>query len=85
MEYNAVLLVIYFVGSIFNVQLGAPVVQELPYQSIEDCQAHEKVLEQREYTIDLEWKVYVRARCLTKEEYLAAKQDAAQALENTTK
>jgi hypothetical protein len=72
MEYNAVLLVIYFVGSIFNVQLGAPLVQELPYQSIEDCMAHAAMIENQQTQIDLEWTVFSRAQCMTREEYDAA-------------
>lgn len=72
MEYNAVLIVVYFVVSVFNIQLGAPVVQQLPYGSLEDCQQHAQMIEGQETAIDLEWKVYSRAQCMTRDEYEAA-------------
>mgnify|MGYP000101630387 FL=1 len=72
MEYNAVLIVVYFVVSVFNVQLGMPVVQKLPYASYDDCMAHAAMIENQQTPIDLEWTVFSRAQCMTREEYDAA-------------
>jgi hypothetical protein len=72
MEYNAVLVVVYFIVSVFNVQLGAPIIQHIPYTSLEDCKAHAQMLENQKTQIDIEWTVYSRSQCMTRQEYDAA-------------
>ena len=79
MEFNAVLIMVYFIVSVFNVQLGQPVVMTLPYQSLEDCKAHADMIEGGQMQIDIEWMVYSRSQCMTRAEYeamVAAQQQA---------
>ena len=68
-EYNAVLVIGMYVVSIFNVPLGAPAVQQLPYKSLEDCMFHAQMYEGAKAQIDLEWTVVSKATCLTKEQH----------------
>lgn len=79
MEYNAVLIIAYFIVSIFNVQLGSPMIMTLPYNSLEDCRAHADMIENGQMQIDIEWMVYSRSQCMTRAEYeamVAAQQQA---------
>ena len=81
MEYNAVLIIAYFIVSIFNVQLGQPMIMTLPYNSLEDCKAHADMIEGGQMQIDIEWMVYSRSQCMTRTEYeamMAAQQQAMQ-------
>lgn len=66
---NAVLITGIFVISIFNVQLGPPVMSFVPMETMEQC---EKFVTHftGDQKIDIEWNMYLRSRCITMEDYL---------------
>ena len=65
---NAVLIVVIFVVSIFNVQLGIPIYNFIPMTTMAEC---ERILPHftSDKDMDIEWKIHTRSQCLTIEEY----------------
>jgi len=61
---GAVLMIGHFIVSIFNVQLGAPVIYTLPFETMEQCEFYGKQLP-TDMQIDLEWKHSTRFQCFT--------------------
>jgi|TARA_B110000037_G_scaffold158869_1_gene179254 hypothetical protein len=66
---GAVLMIGHFVVSIFNVQLGNPVIYSLPFTTMEQCQQYQKYMPQEPIKIDLEWSHATRSQCFTKAEF----------------
>jgi hypothetical protein len=61
---GAVLMIGHFIVSIFNVQLGAPVIYTMPFETMEQCEFYGKLLP-TDMQIDLEWKHSTRYQCYT--------------------
>ncbi len=70
-DFNAVMVIGHFVVSIFQVPLGQPLYQFVPYPSMDRCQEYTQyVLTPRAgHTMNLEYKMYKTAECVTKEEF----------------
>jgi len=69
MTVGAVLMVGHFVVSIFNVQLGNPVIYSLPFTTMAICQQYQSYMPQEPIKIDLEWSHTTRSQCFTAEEF----------------
>ena len=54
----------HFIVSIFNVQLGAPVIYTMPFETMEQCQFYGEQLP-TDMQIDIEWKHSTRFECFT--------------------
>ena len=61
---GAVLMIGHFIVSIFNVQLGAPVIYTMPFETMEQCQFYGEQLP-KDMQIDIEWKHSTRYQCYT--------------------
>ena len=61
---GAVLMIGHFIVSIFNVQLGAPVIYTMPFETMEQCEFYGELLP-TDMQIDLEWKHSTRFQCFT--------------------
>ena len=61
---GAVLMIGHFIVSIFNVQLGAPVIYTMPFETMEQCQFYGEQLP-TDMQIDIEWKHSTRFECFT--------------------
>lgn len=72
-DFNAVMIIGHFVSSIFNVPLGQPLYQFVPYPSMEVCQEYVQYQQTTEngHIMSLEYKMYKNAQCITKEEFEA--------------
>ena len=57
---GAVLMVGHFVVSIFNVQLGNPVIYSLPFTTMEQCAKYQSYMPQEPVKIDLEWNHHTK-------------------------
>jgi hypothetical protein len=66
---GAVLMIGHFVISIFNVQLGNPVIYSLPFTTMEQCQQYQTYMPQQPVKIDLEWNHTTKSQCFTKAEF----------------
>lgn len=72
-DFNAVMIIGHFVVSIFNVPLGQPLYQFVPFPNMEVCQEHMQyqATPQGGHTMSIEYKMYKNAQCVTKEEFEA--------------
>jgi len=61
---GAVLMIGHFIVSIFNVQLGAPVIYTMPFETMEQCKFYGEQLP-KDMQIDIEWKHSTRFECFT--------------------
>ena len=61
---GAVLMIGHFIVSIFNVQLGVPVIYTMPFETMEQCQFYGEQLP-KDMQIDIEWKHSTRYQCYT--------------------
>ena len=61
---GAVLMIGHFIVSIFNIQLGAPVIYTMPFETMEQCQFYGEQLP-TDMQIDIEWKHSTRFECFT--------------------
>lgn len=82
MEFNAVMIIGHFVVSIFNIPLGQPLYQFVPFPNMEICQEHVQYQKTQDsgHTMSLEYKMYKNAQCITKEQFeeqMAGRQQAA--------
>lgn len=68
MEPQAVLFVASIVMSIFNVQLGNPIVKPYPMPTMETCQEYAQYM-QADDKLDLEYMLLTRTQCVTMEEF----------------
>ena len=70
-DFNAVMIIGHFVVSIFNVPLGQPLYQFVPFPNMQICQEHVQYQMTQEggHTMSLEYKMYKNAQCVTKEEF----------------
>ena len=70
-DFNAVMIIGHFVVSIFQVPLGQPLYQFMPFPSMDRCQEYVQyvVTPPAGFTMDLEYKMYKTAQCVTKEEF----------------
>lgn len=82
MEPQAVLLVAHFVMSIFNVQLGNPVMKPYPMPTMEVCQNYAGWMQAQD-KLDLEYVLVTRTECVTIEQFREMQaQQAAQGQNN---
>jgi hypothetical protein len=79
---GAVLMIGHFIVSIFNVQLGAPVIYTMPFETMEQCEFYSKLLP-TDVKIDLEWKHITRYQCFTIEEFQQMQQQQQQQQQGT--
>jgi hypothetical protein len=65
---NAILVTGIYIVSIFNVQLGAPILSFVPMTTMNEC---ERLVPHftGDQKIDIEWTMYMRSQCLTMNEY----------------
>ena len=72
-DFNAVMIIGHFVVSVFNVPLGQPLYQFVPFPNMEICQEHiqYQVTPQTGHQMSLEYKMYKNAQCVTREEFEA--------------
>lgn len=83
-DYGAVLIVGHFVISAFNVPLGNPFYQFIPYPSMEVCEQYAQYEAVPDgYPVSIEYKLYKTAECMTKEDFQAAIAAQQQAQEPT--
>jgi hypothetical protein len=70
-DFNAVMIIGHFVVSIFQIPLGQPLYQFMPFPSMDRCQEYIQyvVTPPAGFTMDLEYKMYKTAECITKEEF----------------
>ena len=68
MESQAVLLVAHYIVSLFNVQLGNPVMKPYPYPTMAVCQEYAGYMQGQE-KLDLEWMLVTRTQCITMAEF----------------
>lgn len=71
MEFNAVMIIGHFVVSIFNIQLGQPLYQFVPYPNMDVCQQQVAfhVTPDTGHKMSLEYKMFTNAQCVTREEF----------------
>jgi hypothetical protein len=72
-DFNAVMIIGHFVMSIFNIPLGQPLYQFVPYPNMEVCQEHMQYQKTPVggHTMSLEYKMSKNAQCVTREEFEA--------------
>jgi hypothetical protein len=70
-EFSAVMIIGHFVVSLFQVPLGQPLYQFVPYPSMERCQEYSQYLQTPSggHTMSLEYKMYKTIECISKEEF----------------
>lgn len=73
-DYGAVLIIGQFIVSVFNVPLGNPLYQFIPYPTMEVCQQYAAyhALPPQGYPVSIEYKLYNQVECMTKEDFQAA-------------
>ena len=72
-DFNAVLILGHFVVSIFNVPLGQPLYQFIPFPNMEVCQQYTQYHAiPQGYQLSMEYKIYKNAECMTREDFEAA-------------
>lgn len=73
MEYGAILILGHFVMSIFQVPLGNPMWQFVPYPNMEVCQSHIQYHQtpQGGYQISTEHRMFKQVQCMTRAEFEA--------------
>ena len=62
---GAVLMIGHFIVSIFNVQLGVPVIYTMPFTTMEQCEVYNEFLPKQPIQIDIEWMHHTRSQCFT--------------------
>ena len=65
---GAVMMIGHFIVSIFNIQLGVPVIYTMPFETMEQCEFYGELLP-TDMQIDLEWKHSTRFQCFTITEF----------------
>lgn len=72
-DFNAVMIIGHFVVSVFNVPLGQPLYQFVPFPNMEICQEHTQyqATPPTGHQMSLEYKMYKNAQCVTREEFEA--------------
>jgi len=70
-DFNAVMVIGHFVASIFQIPLGQPLYQFVPFPSMEKCEEYVEymVTPQGGHTMSIEYKMYKTAQCVTREEF----------------
>jgi hypothetical protein len=66
---GAVLMIGHFVVSIFQVQLGNPVIYSLPFATMEQCETYKNYMPQQPIQLDIEWQHHTKTQCFTQEEF----------------
>lgn len=76
MDFTAVMVVGHFVVSVFNVPLGNPMWQFVPFPNMELCQQYVQYQQTppNGYQLSIEHKMYKTAQCVTREEFEAQMQ-----------
>jgi len=68
-QVGAVLMIGHFIVSIFNVQLGNPVIYSLPFSTMEQCEVYNNYMPKEPIKLDLEWQHHTRSQCFTAEQF----------------
>ena len=68
-QVGAVLMIGHFIVSIFNVQLGNPVIYSLPFSTMEQCETYNNYMPKEPIKLDLEWQHHTRSQCFTAEQF----------------
>jgi hypothetical protein len=68
---GAVLMIGHFVVSIFQVQLGNPIIYSLPFKTMEQCEVYKNYMPQQPIKMDLEWNHITKTQCFTQEQFKA--------------
>ena len=70
-EFSAVMVIGHFIVSVFQVPLGQPLYQFVPFPSMEKCEEYVQymVTPPTGHTMSLEYKMWKSAQCVTKEEF----------------
>jgi len=68
---GAVLMIGHFVVSIFQVQLGNPIIYSLPFTTMEQCEVYKNYMPQQPIKMDLEWNHITKTQCFTQEQFKA--------------
>ena len=78
MDFAAVMVIGHFVVSVFNVPLGTPMYQFVPFPNMEICQEHVQyqVTQPQGYQLSIEYKMYKTAQCVTREEFQERMEEA---------
>lgn len=86
MDFTAVMVIGHFVVSVFNVPLGNPMYQFVPFPNMELCQQYTQyqVTQPQGYQLSIEYKMYKTAQCVTREEFEAQMQRAQQGANQPT-
>jgi hypothetical protein len=66
---GAVLMIGHFIVSIFNVQLGNPVIYSLPFTTMEQCEAYNEYLPKQPIQLDIEWMHHTKSQCFTADQF----------------
>lgn len=72
-DFNAVLILGHFVVSVFQVPLGQPMYQFIPFPSMEICQQYAQYHQtpQTGHKMSIEYNMYKSANCITREVFEA--------------
>jgi len=72
-DFNAVMIIGHFVVSVFNIPLGQPLYQFVPYPNMDVCQEHVQyqMTQETGHKMSLEYTMYKNAQCVTREEFEA--------------
>ena len=68
---GAVLMIGHFVVSIFQVQLGNPIIYSLPFVTMEQCEKYKSYMPSEPVKMDLEWNHITRTQCFTQDQFKA--------------
>ena len=71
MSVGAVLMVGHFVVSIFQVQLGNPIIYSLPFVTMEQCEKYKNYMPAEPVKMNLEWNHITRTQCFTQDQFKA--------------
>lgn len=76
MEYGAILILGHFVMSIFQVPLGNPMWQFIPYPNMQTCESHIQYhsTPQGGYQMSTEHRMFKQVQCMTREDFEAEMQ-----------
>jgi len=66
---GAVLMIGHFVVSLFQVQLGNPVIYSLPFTTMEQCEKYKNYMPQQPIQLDIEWQHITKTQCFTSYEF----------------
>jgi len=66
---GAVLVIGHFIVSIFQVQLGGPVIYSLPFSDMKTCEQYAQYLPKDPIKLNIEWNHSTRSQCMTTDQF----------------